>query len=203
MLLLAFASLADAGRPNLLGLTAVEYVSVVRRALANASGPSLFDQLARTKAAAVAGDISSDCADLQRSKSELRDQIENETITKFDLDNKIRGLDEKVRHWANDINRFENEVDKMTELDLGSLRRRILDLSTHKLPELDLVRESWRLDDVASRKAAENHLDAAIVDLQEVLRASKCLSDSITAKQPACDAGTLAPPVDHPGSPSK
>lgn len=190
-LLILSAPLPGADAPDLLGLTATEYVSVIKRVLSG--GTSLFDQLAKTKASSAASVIYSDSADLQKAKSDLHDRIENQMITRVDLDKQIRGLDDKVRHWVNDMNGFSNEIDKVPELDTRSLRFRILDLSTHKLPELDKVRDFWRPDDVAGRKAALNHLDAAIVDLQEVQRASKCLSDSINSKQAACDAKTLSP----------
>ena len=192
-LLFLSAPLAGADLPDLLGLTASEYVSVIKSVLSN--GTSLFEQLAKTKASSVAGDIFSDSADLQKAKSDLRNQIEHQMVTRVDLDNQIHGLDEKVRHWANDMNGFSNEIAKIQDLDSSSLRFRILDLATHKLPELDKVRDSWRSEDVASRKAAVKHLDAAIVDLQEVQRASKCLSDSIKSKQAACDVSTLTPPA--------
>ena len=192
-LLFLSAPLAGADLPDLFGLTASEYVSVIKSVLSN--GTSLFDQLAKTKASSVAGDIFSDSADLQKAKSDLRNQIEHQMITRVDLDNQIHGLDEKIRHWVNDMNGFSNEIGKISDLDSSSLRFRILDLATHKLPELDKVRDSWRAEDVASRKAAVKHLDAAIVDLQEVQRASKCLSDSIHSKQAACDANTLTPPA--------
>jgi len=185
------APLAGADVPDLLGLTATEYVSVIKRVLS--SETPLFDQLAKTKASSAASVIYSDSADLQKTKSDLRNQIGNQMITRVDLDKVIRELDEKVRHWANDMNGFSNEIDKIPNVDTRSLRFRILDLSTHKLPELDKVRESWRPDEVASRMAAMKHLDAAFVALQEVLRASKCLSDSIDSKQMACDAKTLGP----------
>lgn len=182
--------------PDLLGLTASEYVSVIKRALSN--GTSLFDQLAKTKASSMAGEIYSDSADLQKAKSELRNQIESQMITRLDLNNNVRGLDEKVRHWVNDMNGFRNEIEKIPDLDSSSLRFRILDLSTHQLPELDKIRDSWMPDDVASRKAALKHLDAAIIDFQEVQRASKCFSDSINARQLACDAKTFSP-LANPG----
>jgi hypothetical protein len=190
-LLFLSAPLPGADVPDLLALTANEYVSVIKRALS--SGTSFFDQLAKTKVASVASDIYSDSADIQKAKSDLRNQIESQMITRLDLNNEIHGLDEKLRHWVNDLNGFSNEIKRTPDLDSDSLRLRILDLSTHKLPELDKVRDSWMPDDVASRKAALRHLDAAIKDLQEVQRASKCLSDSINLKQAACDAKTLNP----------
>jgi hypothetical protein len=191
VLLFLSAPLAGADVPDLLGLTASEYVSVIRRVLS--SGTSLFEQLAKTKASSAASVISSDCADLQKAKSDLSHQIENQMITRLDLNNEVHGLDEKVRHWVNDLNAFRNEIAKIPDLDSTSLRFRILDLSTHNLPELERVRDSWTPDDVASRKAALKHLDAAIIDLQEVQRASKCLSDSINSNRLACDTKTLSP----------
>ena len=193
-LLILSAPLAGADVPDLLGLTATEYVSVIKRVLSNET--PFFDPLAKTKASSAAGVIYSDSADLQKAKSDLRNQIENQMITRVDLDKKIGELDEKVRHWANDINGFSNEIDKVPNVDTRSLRFRTLDLSTHKLPGLDKVRESWRPNELASRMAAMKQLDVAVVDLQEVLRASKCLSDSIDSKQLACDAKTLGPLAD-------
>jgi chromosome segregation ATPase len=190
------APLAGADVPDLLGLTATEYVSVIKRVLSNEI--PLFDQLAKTKASSAASDIYNDCADIQKAKSDLRNQIQSQMITRLDLNNEVHGLDEKLRHWVNDLNAFSNEIKKIPDLDSDSLRLRILDLSTHKLPGLDRVRDSWNPDDLASRKAALKHLDAAIADLQEVQRASKCLSDSINSKQAACDAKTLSP-LTNPG----
>jgi len=190
-LLFLSAPLTGADVPDLLGLTATEYVSVIKHVLS--SETPLFDDLAKTKASSAASVIYSDSADLQKAKSDLQNQIENQMITRVDLDKEILELDEKVRHWANDMNGFRNEIDKIPNVDTRSLRFRILDLSTHKLPGLDKVRESWRPDEVASRMAAAKHLDAVFVALQEVLRASKCLSDSIDSKQIACDAKTLSP----------
>ena len=191
VLLFLSVPLVGADVPDLLGLTASEYVSVIRRVLS--SGTSLFEQLAKTKVSSAASVISSDSADLQKAKSDLSHQIENQMITRLDLNNEVHGLDEKIRHWVNDLNAFRNEIAKIPDLDSSSLRFRILDLSTHNLPELDRVRDSWMPDDVASRKAALKHLDAAIIDLQEVQRASKCFSDSINSKQLACDTKTLSP----------
>ena len=156
------------------------------------AGDSLWDVLAQKQAKDAVDAVGTGAANLELKKNALLADLKNNQIKdQGQLFNRVRELKEALRQLKTRLDKFATEIDGSAPKIGGSLRVYIGKVETEKVVELDSISFQWNPADPNTSKAATDHLNEAIKDLQRIRAAVDCLKVTIEKRTAGCDVTKL------------
>jgi vacuolar-type H+-ATPase subunit I/STV1 len=158
-------------------------------------GRDLFALLKTEQVLRVTDELSSQAADLDEKKKELRHHIEKDD--QLNIEPEIDALIGQVNKFTNTLNTFAHEIDQVghdakVDLHVDDLRQASTRLVHHKVQELAEIKAEVHKSR-PDRELILKKLDEAIADSTKLRLATRCLYRTLLKQELQCDPQTFQP----------
>lgn len=154
-------------------------------------GTAFIDLLAEHQVGSVISDVYSSANEMKIAKEDLRTALLTDNLSRAQLQSKIEPLRQKVWTLNQSLKRFAAEINRISDLNTGSLLEAANSVTNSKVEELDQIMVGWQAGSQTSRDAALEHLNRAIGYSQSLMDIAKCLKESVDGRKAACDPKKL------------
>jgi hypothetical protein len=184
LLTIVFLPSKSAAETSPLAQVAIEFWNTALSILKG--GSPLIAKLEDTQAKSVVGHVYTQAQDLIRDKTVMRESVANGDQVDFSSAN----LYGRVIQLGIQIDRFGEEIDKVSGLKSGPLRTAVSTLTHDKVKEL---REAEQAMQKGDKTLALQKLDTAIKSVTKIRDAADCLSRTLEQRKVVCNPETMKP----------